>query len=334
MAPNWLGDAVMATPFLFALRSRLSSHDIHILCRSYVSPLYRRCSAVDNLVEYDRAAGISGALGAIRKNVPRKRRDICFVLPMSFSSALVALLSGTARRIGYGGELRSLLLTDTLPKHFHRKGHLTDVYMKLLEHIGREEAENEQMPVVVPPYDWQEKIERFGLSGKYAVIAPGAEYGPAKIWPHERYSELAARIGTEIGLSLVIVGSEGDRRSGARIIESAGIQGHNLAGSIDVEELLCVLRGSSLVFGNDSGPVHIAAAMGRPTVTIFGSTDPAWTAPRGIWTEVVSAGLDCSPCFERDCPRGKPICMLDIDPDKVLEVAHSLLQEGSIEGAR
>ncbi len=331
MAPNWLGDAVMATPFLFALRSRLSDLDINLLCRSYVSAVYRRCSAVDNLVEYERTDGISGALEAIRKDVPRDGRDICFVLPRSFSSALVAFLSGAGRRIGYGGDLRSLLLSDTLPKGSYTGNHLTDVYLRLIERIGEVVPADAGMPVVVPPYTWQEKIQELGLEKGYIVISPGAEYGPAKIWPHERYALLASKAAAETGRSIVIIGSEGDRQSGARIIEEAGIDVHNLAGVGDVEGLLCILRGSSLVIGNDSGPVHLSAAMGRPTVTIFGSTSPEWTAPKGRSTAIVRAGLECSPCFERECPHGEARCMLDIDPELVFDTAHRLLQEESSE---
>ncbi len=333
LAPNWLGDAVMATPFLLALRSRLPDLDIHLLCRSYVSPVYRRCSAVDNMVVYERTDGISGALGAIRKGVSREGRDICFVLPRSFSSALVAFLSGAGRRIGYGGDLRGLLLSDALPKDSYWKGHLTDVYLRLIERMGGVDQLDPPMPVVVPPYNWQEQVEKLDLEKGYVVISPGAEYGPAKIWPHESYAGLLSRIAAETGRSIVVVGSEGDRPSGARIIEEAGIDGHNLAGMCDVEGLLCILRGSSLVIGNDSGPVHLSAAMGRPTVTIFGSTSPEWTAPKGMSTAIVRAGLDCSPCFERECPQGEARCMLDIDPELVFDTAHRLLREESSEDA-
>jgi heptosyltransferase-2 len=327
LAPNWLGDAVMATPFLFALRSRLRDRDINLLCRSYVSAVYRRCSAVDHLVEYEKTDGISGALGAIRKDIPSDGRDICFVLPRSFSSAMVAFLSGAGRRIGYGGDLRGLFLTDTLPKDSYTENHLIDIYLRLVESIGGAEHADSRMPVVVPQYTWQERIEELGLEEDYVVISPGAEYGPAKIWPHERYTALVSRIAAETGRRIVVIGSEGDRPFGARIIEEAGIEGYNLAGMGDVEDLLCVLRGSSLVIGNDSGPVHLSAAMGRPTVTIFGSTSPEWTAPKGRSTAIVRTGLDCSPCFERGCPHGEARCMLDIDPELVFDTAHRLLQE-------
>lgn len=331
MAPNWLGDAVMAIPFLFALRSRLRDMDINLLCRSYVSAVYRRCSAVDRLVEYERKDGIPGALGAIRMHVPREGRDICFVLPRSFSSALVAFLSGAGRRIGYGGDLRRFLLSDTLPRDSYIDDHLADVYLRLIGCIGIDDFAERPMPVVVPPYNWREKIEELGLMEGYVVISPGAEYGPAKIWPHEKYAELVSMIAAETDRQCAIIGSEADMSGGARIIEMAGVGGHNLAGVGDVEVLLCVLRGSSLVIGNDSGPVHLAAAMGRPTVTIFGSTSPEWTAPRGRSTAIVSAGLDCSPCFERECPLGEARCMLDIDPVRVFDAAYRLLQEESSE---
>jgi heptosyltransferase-2 len=334
VTPNWLGDAVMATPFLFALRDLFPDREINVLCRRYVSPVYRRCSAVDNLAVYERSGSVWGALDAVRKSVPAAGRNIGFVLPRSFSSALVTFISGAGRRIGYEGDLRNLLLTDALPKSLYTKGHLTGVYMRLAERAAGRRPERQSPPVVVPPYAWQEHIEKLGLTEGYVVISPGAEYGPAKIWPHERYAVLVSRISAETGRHVVVVGAERDRAPAGRILEEAGIAGRNLAGMSDIEGLLCVLRGASLVVGNDSGPVHLSASMGRPTVTIFGSTDPGWTAPIGKSTAVVRMDMDCSPCFERECPDGEARCMLDIDPELVWNAAQRLLREEKVENAR
>lgn len=334
MAPNWLGDAVMATPFLFALRELLPDREINVLSRRYVSPVYRRCSAVDNLAAYERTGGVAGALESVRKHVPRAGREIGFVLPRSFSSALVTFLSGAGRRIGYGGDLRNLLLTDALPKSLYTEGHLTGVYMRLAERAADRMPGRVAHPVVVPPYAWQEHIGKLGLTEGYVVVSPGAEYGPAKVWSHERYAALVSRISAETGRHVVVVGTERDRSSANRILAGAGLAGSNLAGMSDVEGLLCVLRGAALVVGNDSGPVHLSASMGRPTVTIFGSTDPGWTAPIGRSTAVVRLEMDCSPCFRRECPDGAARCMLDIEPEMVWDAARELLREEHVEGIR
>ena len=328
LAPNWLGDAVMATPFLFILRKTFPERKIYLACRSYVAAIYRHCSPVDHLVVYEREKGFGGALRAVRKEVPRRAKDVCFVLPVSFRSALLSLLAGARRRIGYGGEFRRMLLTEALPSKDFRSGHLTDVYARLIGLASGREVGESPLPVVVPSYEWESEIGSFGLEEGYIVLSPGAEYGGAKVWPAERYSQVSFRLSRRTGRRIVIVGSPRETQIGDHILSNAGLAtGRNLAGRCSIDELLCVLRGASLVIGNDSGPVHISAAMGRPTLAIFGSTSPAWTAPRGRAVEIVRAEVECSPCFERECPEGEARCMHEIEPDLVMEKACRLIGE-------
>ena len=335
LAPNWLGDAVMATPFLFILRKTFPDKSIYLLCRSYVASIYRHCSAVDHLVVYEREKGIHGALHALRKEVPRRAKELCYVLPVSFRSALLSVLAGARRRIGYAGEFRRMLLTDALPEKAHRSGHLIDAYIGLVRHVSGKDSEDAPLPVVVPSYEWEGDIQSFGLEEGYVVLSPGAEYGGAKVWPADRFARVASLISKRTGRRIVIIGSTGETSVGEEILSNAGIgTGRNLAGRCSVDELLSVLRGASLVVGNDSGPVHIASAMGRPTVAIFGSTNPDWTEPRGRAVEIVRTNIECSPCFERECPHGEPRCMVEIEPDLVFEKACRLLGEVYRKGAK
>jgi len=335
LAPNWLGDAVMATPFLFTLRRAFPDMSIYLLCRSYVAAIYRHCSAVDHLLVYEREEGIRGALNALRKGVPRRARDICFLLPVSFRSALLSFLAGARRRVGYGGDFRGMLLTDALPSKAYRSGHLVDAYIDLVKHVSGKGVEEAPLPVVVPSYEWEKDIQSFGLEAGYIVLSPGAQYGGAKVWPIDRFARLARLISKRTGRRVVVVGSTGEEPTGEEILAKAGLgTGRNLAGRCSVDELLAVLRGASLVIGNDSGPVHMAAAMGRPTLAIFGSTSPAWTAPRGRAVEIIRTAIDCSPCFERECPYGEPQCMMEIEPDFVCEKACRLLGEVCREGEK
>jgi heptosyltransferase-2 len=335
LAPNWLGDAVMATPFLFILRRAFPDMSIYLLCRSYVAAIYRHCSAVDNLLVYEREGGIRGALNALRNGAPRRAREICFLLPVSFRSALLSFLAGARRRVGYGGDFRRIFLTDALPSKAYRSRHLVDAYIELVKHVSGKVEEEVPLPVVVPSYEWEKDIQSFGLEEGYIVLSPGARYGGAKVWPIDRFTLLARLISKRTGLRIIVVGSTGEESNGEKILTKAGLgTGRNLAGRCSVDELLSVLRGASLVIGNDSGPVHIAAAMGRPTVAIFGSTSPAWTAPRGRAVEIVRADMECSPCFERECPHGEPRCMMEIEPGHVCEKACRLLGEVCREGAK
>lgn len=328
IAPNWLGDAVMATPFLFVLRSFFPEAFVHVLCRAYIAEVYRRCSAVDVLFDFERAGGFRARFSAMRGNRPRWGWDWCFVLPVSFSSALLAFLSGAGRRIGYGGELRDVLLTDVLPRSGYQARHLSEVYVSLAERSAGTNAGGVPLPVVVPPYEWQQVLARKGLDHGYIVLAPGAAYGSAKIWPADRFAALAALVSKETGWPVIVVGTADERSNAAAVLGSSGVRGSNMAGECSTGELLSVLRGASLVIGNDSGPVHLSSAMGRPTVTLFGSTDPGWTAPRGEAVRIVTGEVDCSPCFERECPTGEPRCLLNIAVNDVYESAIQLIEEG------
>jgi heptosyltransferase-2 len=332
LAPNWLGDAVMATPFLFALRNAYPEWNTYLLCRRYVSAIYRHCSAVDCLVDYERNMGLRGALRALGSGVPKEMREICFVLPVSFRSALISFLAGAKRRVGYGGDFRSMLFTDALPSRSYRSLHVVEAYIGLLRRVFGGVDGQSPMPVVVPSYEWEKDLESFGLEEGYIVLSPGAEYGGAKVWPPARFKRVAAMVSKKTGRRIVVVGSKGEELAADEILENTGA-GRNLAGRCSVDELLSVLRGASLVIGNDSGPAHMAAAMGRPTVAIFGSTSPSWTAPRGRAVEIVTADVECSPCFERECPHGEPRCMMEIEPQLVFEKACRLLGEVCREGA-
>lgn len=324
-APNWLGDAVMATPFLQVLRELFPAPFIHLFCRTYVSEVFRRSSAVDYIIEYESALGLGARVRALRVERPPRGWGIGFVLPPSFSSALAAFLSGAPRRIGYAGEMRRLLLTDALTVPRVRAEHLSWMYARLAERVAGSTITDMPLPVVVPPYQWMDMVEGMRLGNPYIVIAPGAAYGTAKEWPLERYASLAGLLAAHTGLRIVAVGAAPEAAPLARMAESAPVL--SLAGELASSELLAVLRGAALVIGNDSGPVHIAAAMGRPTVAIFGSTSPAWTAPRGIAVRIVSSEVECAPCFRRVCPDGEPRCLLGIDVDDLLRTSCDLLEE-------
>ncbi|UCF05964.1 MAG: lipopolysaccharide heptosyltransferase II [bacterium] len=329
VSPNWIGDAVMATPFLLTLRRCNPDAVISVLCGDYVSEIFRRSSAVDRLVGVDRRRGLREVYAALRRNRPDDGWEICFILPRSFASALHGWLSGARRRIGYGGEMRSLLLTETLPGAGYRAEHLSTVFLRLLERADGQDSGEVPLPVVVPPYEWDGILTRLKLEGEYCVLAPGATYGSAKMWPVACFADLAARLARRSRWRIVLVGTAGERACAGQVIERAGVDGVNMAGRLTMAELLSVVRGARLVVGNDSGPVHLAAAMARPTVAIFGSTSPDWTAPRGDAVRVVSHRIQCSPCFKQECPDGDPRCLVEIGVDEVFDAAVALIPASS-----
>jgi heptosyltransferase-2 len=325
----------MATPFLLSLRRRNPDTVISVLCGDYVSEIFRRSSPVDGLVSIDRRRRLREVYAALRQNRPEKGWEICFILPRSFSSALHGWLSGARRRIGYGGEMRGPLLTDALPGEGYRDGHLSAVFMRLLGLVNGQNPGEVPLPVVVPPYEWEGVLTRLKLEGEYFVLAPGATYGSAKMWPTAGFADLAALLARKTGWRLLLVGTEGERACAGEVLEGAGAGGVNMAGRLTMAELLSVLRGARLIVGNDSGPVHCAAAMARPTVAVFGSTSPDWTAPRGDAVRVVSHPVPCSPCFKQECPDGDPRCLVEIGVDEVFDAAIDMVQaSSSVHGKR
>jgi heptosyltransferase-2 len=328
LAPNWLGDAVMATPLLLTARNIFPDAYISVACDSYVSGIFHGNPSLDSLIYYTKRKGIRAVRSVLKSNRPADGWDICFVLPPSFSSALTAFLSGAAKRVGYGGQWRSFLLTDVLPRLEYRSAHLSSVYIELIAKITGERINKIPLPVVMGPDKWKDTLKQKGLNESYVVLAAGATYGTAKAWPAERYRALAIEIAGRTGLQIVAVGTESERSIASIILGSLNPGGTNLAGECTLDELLAVLRGARLVVGNDSGPVHLSAALGRPTVAIFGSTSPAWTAPRGKAVRIVSMDLECSPCFRRECPRGEAKCLLGIGVQEVCEASLDMLGKG------
>jgi heptosyltransferase-2 len=325
LAPGWLGDTVMATPFLSALRERMPHARITVLARESAAELLRRSASVDAVVAHGR--GRWARLAAARREGARGRIDVCFVLPPSFSAALASAASRARRRIGYGGACRRLLLSDALPTEGYRTEHLSRAYLRLLERLtGREEAVV-PAPRVVPSDEWRERAAGLAGASAYFVLAPGATYGSAKVWPEARYAELAALLARRTGLVAVIVGGAGERGGAEALRAGIGAGARNLAGELSVADLVSVLAGARLVVGNDSGPAHIAAALGVPTVAVFGPTSVDWTAPRGAAVRIVRGRIECAPCFERRCPRGDRACLVTVEAREVFEAAVSLIEE-------
>jgi len=326
LAPNWLGDVVMATPFLFSLRERFPAGRITLLCRDYTAELYRWNAAIDSLVAC--TGSVRSRIAAVRAAGPRGGYDACFVLPPSFSAALVSLLSKARRRIGYGGQWKDMLLTDVLPAALWRAGHLSRSYLGLLERFTNQAVAAVPLPSVVPSESWRETAKAVAGGKSYFVLAPGATYGSSKVWPHERYAALAKRLIGSMGWTAVLVGRREEREEASTMLASIGADGKNLAGALSLAELISVLRGAEVAIGNDSGPVHVAAALGVPTVAVFGPTSVDWTAPRGVSVRIVRGAIECAPCFKRRCPQGAPECLARVDADDVYAAAVSLIEEG------
>jgi heptosyltransferase II len=228
------------------------------------------------------------------------------VLPNSWKSALIPFLAGVPVRKGYVGEARYGLLNRTIKNAAEP---MRQHYARLAD--DESSAALAATRLNVTPAEITRALEKFGISTPYAVLCPGAEYGPAKRWPY------FASLSTRLDLPAVLLGSPKDAEA------TAGIAGLNLVGKTSLDEAIALLAGAAFVVSNDSGLMHIAAALGRPQVALFGSSSPAHTPPASGAARVVWLKVECSPCFERVCPLGHFRCMREITVDSVLgEIQH------------
>ncbi|HEU4351695.1 MAG TPA: lipopolysaccharide heptosyltransferase II [Burkholderiales bacterium] len=300
IAPNWIGDALMAQPLLMRLKQ--SGASVDVLAPAWVAPVVHRMREVDEVIAAPFRHGLLqlGSRWRLGRVLKRRGYDAAFVLPNSWKSALIPFFARIPKRIGYAGELRYGLLNciyksanASMPLHYARLAGEPDTS------LGRPELSVRQEEI-------RETRSRFGIEGKYTVLCPGAEYGPAKRWPYFR--ELAARLGT----AAVVVGSSNDGQA------AAGIPGKNLVGKTSLDEAIRLIAGATAVVSNDSGLMHVAAALGRPLVALFGSSSPVHTPPASPRARVLWLKLECSPCFERECPLGHFRCMKEIAVEQVL----------------
>jgi len=318
--PNWLGDLMLSTAFARALLARFPGARVDLIVRQGFEalPLPRR----GQILPFDRRATPPGRFG---RSLRGRGYTHLFVLPPSFSSAWMGWWSGIPWRIGYGGEGRRWLLRPAMqPAASARSRHLADEYLGLLAPWGKFSAADFQPALDISP-EWLEQHQPPALrsGAPDVVLAPGAEYGPAKQWPLEHYAALARSLGAA-GRIVWVAGLSQDRALGDAIL--SGVPGaRNLCGETSLPQLVALLARARLVVSNDSGAMHVTAALGRPQIALFGSTNPAWTAPLNPRAELVYRAEPCSPCYARTCPLGHLRCLREISPEQVLREAERLL---------
>ena len=308
-APNWLGDAVMALPAMRAIRRALADKTVIVAARGSIAALFREITpaAPDEIVtvEADREA----------EQLRDLRADAIVLLPNSFGSAWTARRAGIGERWGYRASARGLLLTRGVPRPRGRV-HQVEYYAALARGLGFDAPEGEQPSMSASPASLERADRLLPIRCGIVVFAPGAAYGHAKRWPPDRVAQVIARLSAD-GLAAVLVGARDDRESG-RAIEStlpAGARVVNLIGRTSLGELVGVIARAAAFVSNDSGAMHIAAALGVPLTAIFGPTDDRVTAPAGA-ADVILRNVFCRPCMLRECPIDHR-CMKRIDVDSV-----------------
>jgi heptosyltransferase-2 len=255
----------------------------------------------------------------LARELARRRYDQTVVLPNSFKSALVPRLAGIPLRTGYVGEFRHALLNDARRLDLESLPLLAERYAALADSAGTALARPlPALRLTVSDAARKQLLDRLGLThqGPVAILCPGAEYGPAKRWPAAYFSDLGSQLARD-GYQVWVAGSSKDRYIGDEIARASAGLCVNLCGRTTLEEVVDLLSAAQLVVSNDSGLMHVAAALGVPLVALYGSSSPSFTPPLSPRATVLKLDLPCSPCYQRECPLQHFNCMVQLTPERV-----------------
>lgn len=334
-ATNWLGDAVMGVPALREIRRALPDDEIVVLARPWVADLYARESFCDRILLYDVKGPHKGILGRFRMGAELRAEGFgrAILLQNAFDAAAISWLGRIPERIGYARDGRGRLLTQPIetPAPGEIPEHQRFYYLELLRRAGLIDELPECADIRLGGVDEAAESGRRlfaqrGLpAGTWIGVSPGAAYGGAKRWPGERFAEAASKLADDLGAYVAIFGSPAEADLAVEIANRIGPRAYALAGQTSLRDYIDLAAACAVYLTNDSGPMHVAAALGLPTVAIFGATDHIATGPSASWAKVVREPVECSPCLLRECPIDHR-CMTRVSPDRVYREALELLQ--------
>ena len=338
-ATNWVGDAVMSLPALEALRARFPRAEIVLASKPWVSEIYWHHPAVNRLIIYKPNSEHRGPRGFWRfaQELKAERFDAVILFQNAFHAAWMAWLARIPVRIGYARDGRSLLLDEAVePPLPAAYGHQAFYYLQLLFRAGvidkPQPVREIRLYLTDPELRWAaKKLDSLGLNGPRFLIGlnPGAAFGPSKRWLPERFAALADRLMGALNADVLIFGSSGERRLAEEMARAMEHTPTVLAGETSLRQLLVLMAQCRLIVTNDSGPMHLAAALGVPLVAIFGSTDERATGPVGTRIQIVSRRVECSPCGLRQCPIDFR-CMRGISVEEVFKATLELVKRWNI----
>ena len=331
--PNWIGDVVMATPAVRAVREQFPAARLTAVCKPYVAETLAGSPWFDDTVTLDRGArGLAGTARRLRAI----GTDTAVLFPNSLRTALVARLGGCDRVVGFARYCRHALLSDRLYPARDARGRprpvpAIDDYNRIVERLGVS-APGHRMELFTTPEDERAAVgvwNRLGLGRHPGVVGlnPGGAFGAAKHWPVGHFAALARRLADDRGVGVLVLCGPAERETAAAIAASAG---HPNVAAMSNEPLSigltkAVVRRLALLVTTDSGPRHFAAAFGRPVVTLFGPTHIDWTETYYPDAVHLQEKMPCGPCQQRTCPLGHHRCMTELTPDRVFDVSASLL---------
>jgi heptosyltransferase-2 len=329
--PNWIGDAVLSLPALSALKAAHPGAEVWVVARDWVKDLFSSGTPADGVVVLPDDSSLAGVRKAARR-LREERFDAGLLLTNSFGSALALALARIPQRWGYKRDGRGPLLTRGVRlDEAAAPVHQAEYYLRLVRGLGFETPPS-PIRIGLTAAETKAGLDLLRSAGVKAdkrkpvvLINPGASYGPAKRWPVERFARLASRLQETRSAQIVVTGAPGEAPIAAAMASAMERPPVVLAGKTALRGLLGILSQARLFITNDSGPMHMANALGVPVVGLFGPTDPAATRPYQPPSTVIWKGAACWPCLYRACPFDHR-CMTAIAPEEVLEAAEAYLR--------
>jgi heptosyltransferase-2 len=330
IAPNWIGDAIMAQPLLQLLKHKYPHKMIDVLAPAWVAPVVRKMAEVDHVLESSFKHGSFKFREYLKYAQLLRHREYAevYVLPNTLKYALLPWLAGIKKRIGYRGESRYGLINVMHHDNVHAPLGMTKFYAALAHTPKKQHQQALPRPrLKLPQSEIDQALTTLGLTASDQIIAlvPGAEFGSAKRWPAAHFAQLANKIMEDQPHSkILLLGSETDALVCNEIAASCPSV-YNLAGKTSLGHAIGLVAASALVVSNDSGLLHIASALNRPVVAIYGPTDPDHAPPFSDVAKSVSLHLSCAPCKQRECPLGHQDCMKKIESEHIWHVIAPML---------
>jgi heptosyltransferase-2 len=341
IAPNWIGDMLMAQPLLAQVKAYTAGSEITVVAPQWVAPTLRYMPEVDHIITTNLTHGKFNLRTRwhLAKTLRAQHFEACYVLPNSWKSALLPWLAGIPLRIGYLGEMRYGLLNQYLPnpnkaqrppmlQHYAALSKFAPIQSASKRTVARLNAPMTVLPtpaLSITDNEIQQTAQLFNIPPEQPllVLCPGAEFGPAKRWPVSHFAELAQLAQRALpNVHVIALGSHKDKP----IAQAIGHNVHNLCGATRLEQAIALLARANAVVANDSGLMHISAALNRPLIALFGSSDPRHTPPHSAQATPLWLHLPCSPCYQRTCPLQHLRCLQDISPTHVMSYLQTIFE--------
>lgn len=328
VGPSWVGDMVMAASLVEVLRMREPGRPIDVLAPPAALPIARMIPGVRRTIPLGLGHGQLGLVARWRvgRDLREEGYGKAIILPRAFKAAIPPFAARIPERVGYRGEMRSALLTDARPDSARKTARTIDRFVALALPEGTPTL-SPRPRLILPDGMMDSAQAKFPLPGEgpVMVLCPGAEYGPAKRWPAEKFAALAV-LAVKAGYRVRVLGSPKDAEAATTIATTSGVAVDNLVGRTNLLEAAAILATADVVISNDSGLMHVAGAFERRLVVVYGASSEKMTPPAGRRARALGLDLPCRPCHKRECPLGTLACLNGISPQDVFDAAEKTAQ--------